>query len=87
MAVRANCGPLRRAALVADRSGAVVVWNRALEELTGKPAAEVLGKKVWSAFFAKKRATPVETALRTAEAEEDACRFDKGWSLIFLLGW
>ncbi|NSW81817.1 MAG: PAS domain-containing protein [Syntrophothermus sp.] len=30
--------------LVIDREGKVIFWNRAMEEMTGVPAQEILGK-------------------------------------------
>ncbi|HEY3356725.1 MAG TPA: PAS domain-containing protein [Polyangia bacterium] len=58
-------------AFAADAKGAVVLWTAAMEDLTGCPADEIVGKKAWTAFSAKKRATPAEVALRTEEEEVD----------------
>ncbi|MCM0082573.1 PAS domain S-box protein [Geomonas sp. Red32] len=44
------------ATLVVDRTHRVVCWNRACEELTGLPAAKVLGtNEPWRGFYAEKR--------------------------------
>ena len=58
-------------AFAVNLKGEVVLWTSALEELTGCAAAEMIGKKVWPAFFDKKRATPADVALRTEEVEVD----------------
>jgi PAS domain S-box-containing protein len=59
------------AAYAVSAKGDVVLWTGALEELTGCAAAEMLGKKAWSAFFDRKRATPADVVLRTEEEEVD----------------
>ena len=41
-----------------DERGRVTAWNDRMEELTGRSAESVAGKKAWSAFFSKKRPTP-----------------------------
>jgi methyl-accepting chemotaxis protein len=56
-------------AFAVNARGEVVLWTDALEELTGWTAAEMVGRKAWSAFFDKKRATPADVALRTEEEE------------------
>ncbi len=45
-------------AFVLDRDGSVLVWNRALEELTGVPAEKVVGtRNAWYPFYASPRPT------------------------------
>jgi methyl-accepting chemotaxis protein len=58
-------------AFALNAKGEVVLWTAALAELTGCAAAEVTGKKAWTAFYEKKRATPADLALRTEEEEVD----------------
>jgi PAS domain S-box-containing protein len=58
-------------AFAVNAKGEVVLWTAALEELTGCLAADMAGKKAWSAFFDRKRATPADVALRTEEEEID----------------
>jgi hypothetical protein len=42
-----------------------------MEELTGRPAKDVLGKRSWAGFFDKKRSTPVDLAIASEEEETD----------------
>ncbi|MBI5537702.1 MAG: PAS domain-containing protein [Deltaproteobacteria bacterium] len=53
-----------------DESGKVTVWNAAMEELTGRVAADVLGKKSWSGLYPKKRSTVLDEVLADGEATE-----------------
>lgn len=58
-------------AFTVDDKAKVLSWNVAMEELTGKEADQMLGKKAWTAFFTKKQANPVDAALISEEIEED----------------
>ncbi len=58
-------------ALAVDDKGKVNFWNIALEELTGVSAKDIVGKKAWTAFFSRKKLTPVDLALRSEEEEEE----------------
>jgi methyl-accepting chemotaxis protein len=57
--------------LAADQKGAVIFWSAGLEKLTGRTSEEMLGKKVWQAFFDTRVLTPVERVLRSEETETD----------------
>lgn len=59
------------AAFLLDKAGKVVAWNRELEQLTGCAAAEMIGKRVWNAFSAKRMSTPADLALSSAEEEAE----------------
>lgn len=53
---------------VIDKSGKVVIWNKSLEKLTGKPAKELIGKtnKEYSnALYGKKRPLIIDMLLDT----------------------
>ncbi len=54
-----------------DRMGKVTLWTAAMEQLTGRSAAEVVGKKAWSAFFPRKRMLPLDESLDTGQPAED----------------
>ncbi len=58
-------------AFIVDERAKVMQWNAAVQELTGKTADEMYGKKAWTAFFDKKRPNPVDAALIGEEEEED----------------
>ena len=58
-------------AFVVDPKGKVICWNDSMEEITGKSFASMKNKKSWTAFFNKKRKTPVEFSQRSEELEED----------------
>jgi PAS domain S-box-containing protein len=44
-------GRSRDGVLLIDQSGSLVEWNQAMEQITGMPRTEVLGKKVWEIYF------------------------------------
>jgi methyl-accepting chemotaxis protein len=58
-------------ALLADDLGHIVALNQPLATLIGRGNEELAGKKAWMAFSEKKRATPIELAVRSGEAESD----------------
>src|SRR5512147_2750461 len=58
-------------ALLADDLGHIVALNQPLAALLGRSTDELAGKKAWMAFSEKKRATPIELAVRSGEAESD----------------
>ena len=58
-----------------DAKGKVTFWSDRMEDLTGKSALEMKGKKAWNAFFTKKAKTPVELML-VSEEEEREDRFE-----------
>jgi methyl-accepting chemotaxis protein len=58
-------------AFAVDGDGKLTLWNAGMEQLTGRGANEVLGKKAWTAFFPKKRLLPVDEVLDTSEPAED----------------
>ncbi|WP_202620540.1 sensor domain-containing diguanylate cyclase [Methylocystis heyeri] len=52
------------AAFVIDRSSRVLIWNKALERLTGVPAGEMIGRTdYWRAFYAEQRPCLVDLLL------------------------
>ena len=60
--------PIAMAAV--DQDGKLVLWNASMEELTGKSAPEVLGKKAWAGWFPKRRSTALDEALEDGEPVE-----------------
>lgn len=60
------------ACFAVNASGKVTAWNHAMAELTGKNASAMMGKKTWTAFYNKRKATPIDEALREAETVEEA---------------
>lgn len=62
---------LQIAAFAVNAKGEVISWSDSMESLTGKSKDEMLGKKAWTAFFAKRRKTPVEMTLQTEEEDLD----------------
>jgi methyl-accepting chemotaxis protein len=54
-----------------DGAGKVTAWNAAMEACTGVAAADIVGRKAWTAFSAKKMLTPADLALSSAEEETD----------------
>ncbi len=58
-----------------DQDGKLVAWNGAMEELTGKSARDVLGKKAWNGWFPKRRSTALDEALEEGETVEDELTF------------
>lgn len=67
---------LPMAAAVVDATGKLVAWNDAMVELTGKTSQEVLGKKSWVGFYPKRKATPLDDALRSGDPVERELRLD-----------
>ena len=57
--------------LAVDSQGKVTLWNEAIQELTGRPPAEVLGKKAWAGLYDKRKATAVEIAIASGEPAEE----------------
>ena len=53
--------------LAVDERGRVTAWNRALEELTGRSRAAMVGQKAWTGFFDHRRVTPIQKALDEAD--------------------
>ena len=53
-----------------DEDGKLILWNEAMEELTGKPARDLLGKKAWAGWFPKRRSTALDEALEDGEPVE-----------------
>lgn len=55
---------------VLDTDARVLIWNRACEQLTGVPAAEVLGTgEHWRSFYERQRPTLADLVLRGARAQ------------------
>ncbi len=62
------------ATLAIDREGRVIIWNKAVEEMTGIPASEMLGKTGYAhtvAFHGEARAQLVDLALQNHEEVVD----------------
>ncbi|MBI2353747.1 MAG: PAS domain-containing protein [Deltaproteobacteria bacterium] len=58
---------------VVDAQHTVIIWNRACEELTGVPAAEVLGTDGhWKPFYDRERPGLADLVIDGREAEMDA---------------
>lgn len=60
-------------ALAVNATGKVTFWSTSMEELTGRPASEVIGKKAYVGLATKKKVTPIDEALSIGESidEED----------------
>ena len=50
-------------AFTVDKDGNVSSWNSAIEELTGVPAHNVMGKKAWKGFSSSRMSLPIDDAL------------------------
>ncbi|MHC1726212.1 MAG: PAS domain S-box protein [Syntrophobacteraceae bacterium] len=62
------------ATLVIDKEGRVIAWNRAMEEMTGIQAADMLGKDNFEyalPFYGKRRPILIDLVLRPQEEVED----------------
>jgi diguanylate cyclase (GGDEF)-like protein/PAS domain S-box-containing protein len=74
------------ATLVIDRDGTVIAWNRAIEEMTGIPVAQMLGKKNREyslPFHGKIQPILIDFALAPDSIRESAyTRFEKKGSLL-----
>ncbi len=57
------------ATFAVDKQGKICAFNAAAEELTGKSEADMLGKKSWNVFSAKRCQTVVDDAFETAKTE------------------
>jgi methyl-accepting chemotaxis protein len=57
------------AAFVVDALGKITAWNTAAEELCGKREAEMLGKKAWTVFSAKRCSTIVDDVFESVQTE------------------
>jgi diguanylate cyclase (GGDEF)-like protein/PAS domain S-box-containing protein len=67
------------AAFVLDRSGRVLIWNKACARLTGVPAADMIGSTDhWKALYAEKR--PCLADLLLSGRREDASALYEAWS-------
>jgi methyl-accepting chemotaxis protein len=53
-----------------DANGKVTFWNTQMAELTGQPAAAVIGKKAWVGLLAQRGSTPLDEALSSGERIE-----------------
>ncbi len=63
-----------------DRSGQVIAWNHAIEEMTGVPAADILGKGEYEyaiPFYGKRRPILIDLIFKP---EEDISKYYKGIS-------
>ncbi len=68
------------ATLAIDMEGRIIVWNRAIEEMTGIPAEEMLGKdncEYSIPFYGKRRPILVDLVLRPDMLVEQEYRFLK----------
>ena len=64
------------ATLVIDGEGHVIAWNRAIEEMTGIPAEEMLGKGDYEyaiPFYGERRPILVDLVFRPREELEQVC--------------
>ncbi|MFO0592327.1 MAG: methyl-accepting chemotaxis protein [Polyangiaceae bacterium] len=68
--------PIAMAAV--DQDGKLILWNEAMEELTGKSAKDVVGKKAWSGWFPKRRSTALDEALEDGEPVEAELALQSG---------
>lgn len=62
------------ATLAIDREGRVIIWNKAIEEMTGIPASEMLGRTGYAhavAFYGEARPQLVDLALQNHEEVVD----------------
>lgn len=62
------------ATFVIDQDHLVTHWNKACQQLTGKPAAEMIGtREQWRAFYSDKRPVMADLILARARAQEIEC--------------
>ncbi len=62
------------ATFVIDTAGRVIVWNRAMEELTGVPADDILGKREYEyaiPLYGERRPILIDLALRGPDEETE----------------
>jgi PAS domain S-box-containing protein len=67
---------LPNATFVIDLEGRIIAWNRALEEMTGVNAREILGKgnhEYAVPFFGERRPMLVDRVLEASQAHENHC--------------
>jgi two-component system, cell cycle sensor histidine kinase and response regulator CckA len=68
------------ATLVIDRSGTVIAWNRAIEEMTGVPSSEMTGKGNYEyaiPFYGERRPILVDLILSSHDVLENQYKFIK----------
>ncbi len=58
-------------AFAVDAGGKVSLWNPAMEAVSGISASDILGKKAWTAFSAKKFQTVADLAIHSGEEETE----------------
>jgi len=61
--------------IAVDAKGEVKIWNKAMEAWTGVSTQQILGKKVWTAFFKKRTMTPIDIALWEGGKFEETFEF------------
>jgi PAS domain S-box-containing protein len=73
-------------AFVIDRAGKVIAWNRAIEELSGVPAAQMLGRGDYEyaiPFYGRRRPILVDLLLHPdAEGERAYAKVQRGGSVL-----
>jgi len=72
---------LPEAALVVDREGKVIVWNRAMEKMTGVPGEKILGKGeyAYAVPFYGKPVPMLIDLVRTRGSELSKCYDSTEW--------
>jgi len=68
------------ATFVIDRSGTVIAWNRAMEEMTGVPSSEMIGNSNYEYaiyFYGEKRPILIDLILNNHDILENKYRFLK----------
>jgi methyl-accepting chemotaxis protein len=80
-AARPSIEHLPVAAFTTDAATRITAWNAEMEALTGKSAADVMGKRVWQAFSAKRITTAVDEAVLSGGDAEGAIELSGGVSL------
>lgn len=75
------------ATFVIDRAGTVIAWNRAIENLTGVPAENMLGRGnhlYATAFYGQKKPMLIDVALRPElEGQTDHSRIDRHGDVFY----
>jgi PAS domain S-box-containing protein len=74
------------ATLVIDREGTVIAWNRAIEQMTGVPAAEMVGKGTYEyaiPFYGERRPILIDLVLLPdGEVEERYAQIERQGSIL-----
>ena len=72
---------------VIDRNHKIIHWNKALEQLTGVPAAEVIGTdRQWHPFYRNQRPSLADLLLDQVDIRDISYMYGAGWNPSILIG-